>query len=103
MITAIWVYPLLGISEAFLMLNHPAMSRQSVNLLKINYRDFLKRCEPNRNSTEELCKIIKASILNPSGRLVQLMKVKFIHDLFQDIRNLFSRVYSNKGTFMGPK
>ena len=56
--------------------------------------------DSNLNSTEELCKIIKASILNPSGQVIQLIKVKFIRDLLQDTKNLFSRLYSNKETFM---
>ena len=41
-------------TKTTLMLYHPAMSRQSVNLSKINDQHLLKRLEPNRNLTEEL-------------------------------------------------
>ena len=36
-----------------LMLDHPAMGRQSANPPKVNDWHLLKRFEPNRNSTEE--------------------------------------------------
>ena len=85
------------------MLYYPAISWQKVNLPKINDRDLLERVQSNLNSTEELCLIVKASTLNPSCQLIQLIKVKYIHDLFQDTKNLFNRLKKNKGTFIDPK
>jgi len=79
-------------TKTTLMLNHPAISRQSVNLPKINDRDLVQQFESNLDSTEELCKKIKTSIVNLKG---QLIKVKFINNVSQDTRNLFSRLYTN--------